>query len=62
LISNIREDKGYTYSPFSAVQPYRQAGILYTRADVRNEVTGPSFNEISYELNRVATTTRRMKN
>ncbi|MFY9529313.1 MAG: pitrilysin family protein [Candidatus Acidiferrales bacterium] len=56
LITNIREDKGYTYSPFSAVQPFRQAGILYTRADVRNEVTGPSFNEISYELNRMATT------
>ena len=27
-----------------------------SRADVRNEVTGASFNEISYELNRMATT------
>jgi zinc protease len=56
LTTNIREDKGYTYSPFSNLSTYRSAGVLFTRADVRNEVTGPSFNEISYELNRMATT------
>ena len=56
LTSNIREDKGYTYSPFASLQPYRAVGVLVTRADVRNEVTGPSFNEITYELNRLATT------
>lgn len=57
LISNIREDKGYTYSPFSFLDAFRVAGVEITRADVRNEVTGPSFNEITYELNRLATTT-----
>jgi predicted Zn-dependent peptidase len=56
LITNIREDKGYTYSPFSNLSTYRSAGVFFTRADVRNEVTGPSFNEITYELNRMATT------
>ncbi len=56
LTSNIREDKGYTYSPFASLQPYRAVGVLVTRADVRNEVTGPTFNEITYELNRLATT------
>ncbi|MGI8962074.1 MAG: M16 family metallopeptidase [Bryobacteraceae bacterium] len=56
LISNIREDKGYTYSPFSRLAPYAQAGVLTTSADVRNTVTGASFNEITYELNRIATT------
>ena len=56
LVSNIREDKGYTYSPFAFLQPYREAGVVITRADVRNEVTGPSLNEINYELNRLATT------
>ena len=30
--------------------------MAITRADVRNEVTGPSFNEMTYELNRLATT------
>jgi zinc protease len=56
LTSNIREDKGYTYSPFASLQPYRAVGMLVTQADVRNEVTGPTFNEITYELNRLATT------
>lgn len=56
LVSNIREDKGYTYSPFAQLQTYRAAGVLVARADVRNEVTAPTFNEITYELNRLATT------
>jgi len=56
LIRNIREDKGYTYSPGGAIQLRAQAGTLQTRAEVRNAVTGPSLNEIFYELNRMATT------
>ncbi len=56
LIRNIREDKGYTYSPFSMLQTRRLAGLFRTQADVRNAVTGPAFNEIQYELNRMATT------
>lgn len=56
LIRNIREDKGYTYSPGGSIQLRAEAGTLQTRADVRNAVTGPSLNEIFYELNRMATT------
>jgi predicted Zn-dependent peptidase len=56
LIRNIREDKGYTYSPRASLQLRAEAGVLGTRADVRNAVTGPSLNEIDYELNRMATT------
>jgi predicted Zn-dependent peptidase len=56
LVSNIREDKGYTYSPGARLAPNREAGIMMTSANVRNPVTGASFNEISYELNRMATT------
>lgn len=56
LTSNIREDKGYTYSPFSFLRSYRQAAVLTTGADVRNDVTGPTLNEIMYEMNRLATT------
>jgi predicted Zn-dependent peptidase len=55
LTLNIREDKGYTYSPFATVRTYREAGFLFTQADVRNAVTGASLNEIGYELNRMAT-------
>jgi zinc protease len=56
LIKNIREDKGYTYSPGAFLQNHRETGVLQTRADVRNEVTGASLNEIDYELDRMATT------
>jgi zinc protease len=56
LINNIREDKGYTYSPGAFLQTRREAGVFETRADVRNAVTGAAFNEIQYELNRMATT------
>jgi zinc protease len=56
LVVNIREDKGYTYSPGSFFQGRRDAGLFETRADVRNAVTGASVNEIEYELNRMATT------
>lgn len=56
LIANIREDKGYTYSPGARISSYRETGVLVTRADVRNAVTGATFNEIGYELNRMAST------
>ncbi len=56
LINNIREDKGYTYSPGALLQTRRESGLFQTRADVRNDVTGATLNEINYELNRMATT------
>jgi zinc protease len=56
LTTNIREDKGYTYSPFSILNAYQVASVWVTRADVRNAVTGPTLNEIEYELNRLTTT------
>jgi predicted Zn-dependent peptidase len=56
LTRNIREDKGYTYSPFAWLGNGRYAGTMRTFAAVRNEVTGASWNEISYEMNRMVTT------
>ncbi|HMG84271.1 MAG TPA: pitrilysin family protein [Terracidiphilus sp.] len=56
LVRNIREDKGYTYSPFAVMRNYQAAGMLISQADVRNAVTAPSLNEILYELNRMVTT------
>ena len=54
ITSNIREQKGYTYSPY---QPGRQhAGIWRTGcevADVTTAVTGPSLKEIFYEIDRL---------
>jgi predicted Zn-dependent peptidase len=56
LTLNIREDKGYTYTPFSFVASRRTAGVFQTWAAVRNEVTGATINEVDYELNRMVTT------
>jgi zinc protease len=56
LTSNIREEKGYTYSPFTTVGTHRAAGSLVSHADVRNAVTAATVNEITYELNRLVTT------
>jgi zinc protease len=56
LTNNIREDKGYTYSPYSYINPFQSSAELISHADVRNEVTAPTLNEMQYELNRLATT------
>jgi predicted Zn-dependent peptidase len=57
LVENIREDKGYTYSPGGGVQARERGGLLTVRADVRNEVTGASLLEMFYELDRMGATT-----
>jgi zinc protease len=53
LTRNIRESKGYTYSPFSSADLRRLAGSFHAEASVRNEVTGPTILEILYELDRM---------
>ena len=56
LTNNIREDKGYTYTPYSYLDVHQNAGVVLTGADVRNAVTGPAYKETVFELNRMATT------
>lgn len=56
LTRNIREAKGYTYSPFSSADLRRLAGTFTAEASVRNEVTGPTILEILYELDRMRVT------
>ncbi len=53
LVMNIREQKGYTYSPRSTVHALRQHGYLSIHAAVRNEVTAATLTEIFYELDRM---------
>ncbi|HUQ30940.1 MAG TPA: pitrilysin family protein [Pyrinomonadaceae bacterium] len=53
LTRNIREEKGYTYSPFSASTTLARSGYFLVGASVRNEVTGPTLKEIFYELDRM---------
>jgi len=50
ITSNIRENKGYTYSPYSMISGrYRDAYWLEV-ADVGTEVTAPALKEILYEI------------
>jgi zinc protease len=53
LTRNIREAKGYTYSPFSGSNTQAVAGSFVTGAFVRNEVTGLTLLEMFYELDRM---------
>lgn len=50
ITSNIREDKGYTYSPFSTVRTNYKSAVWYESADVTTDVTGPSLQEINKEI------------
>jgi predicted Zn-dependent peptidase len=53
ITANIREDKGYTYSPNSALGAhYRDANWIQS-ADVTTNVTGASLREIFFEIDRL---------
>lgn len=53
ITQNIREDKGYTYSPGSGVGR-RVEGTSWTQqADITSEATGPAITEIFKEIRRM---------
>ncbi len=54
LTMNIREDKGYTYSPHSSIRITRGDSRVVVSADVATEVTAPALVEVLYELGRIA--------
>jgi predicted Zn-dependent peptidase len=53
ITSNIREQKGYTYSPGSAVASRLGAASWAEMADVTTNVTGASIKEILFEIDRL---------
>jgi zinc protease len=53
LVMNIREQKGYTYSPGSGVNALRQLGYFTVRAAVRNDVAAATLTEMFYEMDRM---------
>jgi zinc protease len=53
LVINIREQKGYTYSPRSSVNALRQHGYFSVHAAVRNEVAAATLTEMFYEMDRM---------
>ena len=53
ITANIREAKGYTYSPFSQHSSRYRDAYWVQVADVTTAVTGPSLKEIFYEIERL---------
>lgn len=55
ITSNIREAKGYTYSPGSVVSSRYRDAYWVEAADVTTNVTGPALTEIFKEIDRLRT-------
>jgi predicted Zn-dependent peptidase len=53
ITSNIRENKGYTYSPYSTISSRYRDAYWLEQADVSTDVTGPALKEILFEINRL---------
>jgi predicted Zn-dependent peptidase len=50
LMQNIREDKGYTYGIGSVIYSYRDIGIFYISADVKQENCQDAIDEVYKEI------------
>lgn len=53
LMSNIREDKGYTYGIFSAMYLYDEAGSISVMTEAGREVLEPTVGEVYREMKRL---------
>jgi predicted Zn-dependent peptidase len=53
-MSNLREDKGYTYGASSRLEGHLKDSLLGVEIEVRTEVTAASQVELTYELGRLA--------
>jgi predicted Zn-dependent peptidase len=54
ITANIREQKGYTYSPFSEISRRYHDAYWDESADVTTQFTGPSLKEIFAEIERLS--------
>ena len=54
ITANIREQKGYTYSPFGTISNRYHDSYWAESADVTTKFTGASLKEIVAEINRLA--------
>ncbi|MCZ2394256.1 MAG: insulinase family protein [Chitinophagales bacterium] len=53
LMKNIREDKGYTYGIYSALQTYRHDANIFIQTETSNEYTRSCIEEIKIEINKL---------
>lgn len=50
LMSNIREEKGYTYGIYSSMTPMQHGGTFIIQTEVGRDVVEPAVKEIYHEL------------
>ena len=50
LVTNIREDKGYSYSPRSSIEHRQKGSQVVVAAEVATNVTVPALAEVRHEL------------
>ena len=53
LMSNIREEKGYTYGISAGIMPYPGQGVLAISAETANEFVEPLISEVYNEIDRL---------
>lgn len=53
LMSNLREDKGYTYGAYSYLQTYKRAAYFTVATEVNSSYTQAALNEICREVKRL---------
>ncbi len=55
LMSNIREEKGYTYGIYSSFVSYPHGGFIEIASEVGKEVREATLNEIKHEISQLRT-------
>jgi predicted Zn-dependent peptidase len=53
LMSNIREDKGYTYGIYSAIAPYVNGGSLIIQTEAGRDVLEAAVKEVYHEMDKL---------
>lgn len=53
IVTNLREDKGYAYSPGSSIETHRRAALWMLDADVTTEATAAAITEVFGEIARL---------
>lgn len=53
LMSNIREEKGYTYGISAGIIPYPGKGLLVVNTETTNEFVEPLIGEVYHEIDRL---------
>ena len=53
LMSNIREEKGYTYGISAGMMPYPGKGLSVVNAETANEFVEPLIGEVYHEIDRL---------